>query len=329
MAAFLVCAEKPEKSELMEISRLLTEQMSSLLIIVMMGFLAVKFNLVDPEGSKILARVSANVIMPCVIFNSFQVEFSPQLVTELGFMFLAAAVVFAFSFLLTALFKHTLKISPAEQDLALYSNCGNLVVHLTAKIYGQSMVIFASPFMILSQILIWSHGKSTMERTKGIDIKSIIFSPNIIAAFLGVIFFMFNFNVPKVLNTALQDMSECVGPFSMFITGMILGEASLNTFKTKWKRVLSTCVLRLVIYPVLTIVLMKYINISALIENGETLLVITMLAVVAPCATTCTQLAKLFGTDEDAEFASETTVIANLLSIATIPIMITFYQYII
>ena len=67
----------------MHISILLMEQIIQLFLMIFMGFLIVKAKLLNSEDSKILSIIVLYLIIPCVIINAFQVDYTPQTVKGL------------------------------------------------------------------------------------------------------------------------------------------------------------------------------------------------------------------------------------------------------
>ena len=82
--------------------------------------------------------------------------------------------------------------------------------------------------------------------------------------------------------------------------------------------------LRLVGIPLIGIVLLKYSSLAALVPEGRTILLVTLLAICTPSASTLTQMAQVYG--KDADYASAINVVTTLLCIVTMPLMVALYQ---
>lgn len=67
----------------MHISILLMEQIVELFIMILMGFIIVKAGIVKDEDSKVLSKVVLYLIIPCVIINAFQVDYTSKTVKGL------------------------------------------------------------------------------------------------------------------------------------------------------------------------------------------------------------------------------------------------------
>lgn len=75
----------------MNISTLLMEQIIQLFLMIFMGYLIVKVGLVKDEDSKVLSKIILYLIIPCVIINAFQVDYTMDTVKGL-LLALAASV---------------------------------------------------------------------------------------------------------------------------------------------------------------------------------------------------------------------------------------------
>ena len=57
-------------------SLLLTKQIAELFIMILLGYILVKSNLLTKQDSKVLSTVALYIVTPCVIINAFQVQYS-------------------------------------------------------------------------------------------------------------------------------------------------------------------------------------------------------------------------------------------------------------
>ena len=75
----------------MHISILLMEQIIELFIMILMGFIIVKAGIVKDEDSKVLSKIVLYLIIPCVIINAFQVDYTSKTVRGLTILLATAA----------------------------------------------------------------------------------------------------------------------------------------------------------------------------------------------------------------------------------------------
>lgn len=76
----------------MHISILLMEQIIELFIMILMGFIIVKTGIVKDEDSKVLSKIVLYLIIPCVIINAFQVDYTSKTVRGLLIAFVASVI---------------------------------------------------------------------------------------------------------------------------------------------------------------------------------------------------------------------------------------------
>ena len=71
------------ESDIMQISLILAQQIAELFLILLIGCVLVKARLLKSADSRVLSVVMVYAVMPCVIINAFQVDYSPAVVTGL------------------------------------------------------------------------------------------------------------------------------------------------------------------------------------------------------------------------------------------------------
>ena len=109
----------------------------------------------------------------------------------------------------------------------------------------------------------------------------------------------------------------------MIIAGMLLGDMSWEKIKS-YKRVPLVAFLRLLIMPLVVLLFLKYSGIAGFSPQGDTILLITLLATATPSATTCVSMASLF--DNQPEYASVINVVTATLCTVTMPLIVWLYQ---
>ena len=74
----------------MQISLILAQQIAELFLILLIGCVLVKSGCSKGADSRVLSVVMVYAVMPCVIINAFQVDYSPAVVTGLLYAFALA-----------------------------------------------------------------------------------------------------------------------------------------------------------------------------------------------------------------------------------------------
>ena len=103
----------------MQISILLMEQIFELFLMILMGFIIVKAGIVKEEDSKVLSKIVLYLIIPCVIINAFQVDYTKKtvngLLIALAASVLLQVVLLLFVFVMGKLFSFDCTVSHKNQ----------------------------------------------------------------------------------------------------------------------------------------------------------------------------------------------------------------------
>ena len=307
----------------MQISILLMQEIVKLFVIMFMGYAVVKAGLMKASESKSVSVILVYLVNPCVIVNAFQVEYTPEVQKGLILAVMAAVVIHLLYLLLTAILKHPLHLNVIERATTIYSNAGILVIPLVQVLLGQEYVIYSSAFITVQLVLLWTHCKSMLCEESKLEWKKILLNVNIISIFVGVILFVSRVSLPSGVQSVLGMMNNLMGPLGMLLAGMVIADVSMKNVFLRKRNYLSAA-LRLLIYPILALVIMKIISLFAPVSDFKQILLTVYLASVTPACTTVTSMAQLY--DKDAGYASSLYVLTTLLSIVTMPVMVYLYE---
>lgn len=307
----------------MQISLLLMEEIIKLFVIMFMGYTVVKAGLMKSSESKSVSVIMVYLVIPCVILNAFQVEYTPDVQKGLLLACAAAVAVHILFLLLTAILKKPLHLDVIERATIIYSNAGILVIPLVQELLGQEYVIYSSAYIAIQLILIWTHCKNMLCEEDKLEWKKVLLNVNIISIIVGVVLFIFRIQLPSGAQDVLNMMNNMIGPLGMLLAGMVIAEVPLKTVFTRKRSYLSAA-LRLFIYPVFVLELMKVIQTFASIQDSKQILLTVYLASITPACATVTSMAQLY--DKDAAYSSSLYVLTTLLSIATMPVMVGLFE---
>lgn len=305
------------------ISIILAKKILSLFLIMFMGICLAKSKVITVEGSKNISMVMLYLMVPCSILNAFQVDYTDEIRDGLILAFVAAIILHVVMIVVTCFLERILKLEAVEKASVIYSNAGNLIIPIVTSVLGPEWVIYSSAFISVQLILLWSHAKMLLSGEKGFDAKKVFSNINMIAIAVGIIMFFTRLRLPELAQDAVSSVASMIGPSAMLITGILLSEV-------RWKKVLSfsglwkTVFLRLVAYPLMGILVLRGLGMPQMVEDGETILLVSLLANMTPPASTVTQMSQIYG--KNADYASAINVICTLLCIVTMPLMVMVYQ---
>lgn len=307
----------------MHISILLMEQIIQLFLMIFMGFLIVKAKLLNSEDSKILSIIVLYLIIPCVIINAFQVDYTPQTVKGLLIALAGSVMTQVILLIVVSILGRVFHLNEVEVASIYYSNSGNLIVPIVMFILGKEWVLYGCVFMSVQLVFIWTHCKKIISRESTYDWRKIVLNINMISIAIGIVLFLTRIHLPEDINSTLSAVGGMIGPASMIVTGMLFAGMDFKQIFAS-KRVYFVTFLRLIVVPAIALVLIKFSYLASLSSNGPKIMLIVFLAIITPSASTVTQMCQVYG--NDSQYASTINVVTTLLAIITMPLMVMLFQ---
>ena len=305
-------------------SLLLTKQIAELFIMILLGFILVKSNLLTKQDSKVLSTVALYIINPCVIINAFQVQYSQDVKNGIILSFLAAIIVHIIYIVGARMLGKVYTLNGVEKATIIYTNAGNLIIPLVQALLGKEWVVYTTGYILVSTIFIWTHGRMLICEETGFNVKELLKNVNVVASIIGILMFALKIQLPSLITETMDSMSATIAPISMIVAGMLIAGMDVKDC-LKNKRLYSITFLKMIVFPLLAVCLLKFSSLSSMAKNGDMILLISLLASVAPTAASVTQIAQIY--DADSEYASAYYFITTLLCILTMPFFVWIYQY--
>ena len=190
---------------------------------------------------------------------------------------------------------------------------------------GSDYVVYTSAFMLVQNILLWTHGVALIGGKQAVNLKKIVTSPSLIAVFLGLLSMVLPFEMPAIITQASQDIGRCMAPVYMFQIGVVCAgftRERLYQIRTVWIPV----VLRLLVFPVVAIGVLALFNCAVSFPGSWEVLFVVMLGASGPSAVSVTQLSQIYQVEIDR--SSCINVLTTTLCAVTFPIMTLLAQII-
>lgn len=304
-------------------SLLLTKQIAELFIMILLGFILVKSSLLTKHDSKVLSTVALYIVTPCVIINAFQVQYSQDVKNGIILSFLAAIIVHIIYIVIARLLGKVYTLNGVEKATIIYTNAGNLIIPLVQALLGKEWVVYTTGYILVSTIFIWTHGRMLICEEKEFNVKELMKNVNVIASVIGILMFALKIQLPSLITETMDSMSATIAPICMIVAGMLIAGMNVKDC-LKNKRLYIITFLKMIVFPLFTVILFKFTNLSSMVKNGDIILLISLLASVAPTAASVTQIAQIY--DADSEYASAYYFITTMLCILTMPTFVWLYQ---
>ena len=295
-------------------------QVGILLILLLLGFILTKLNIVNGVGSKVMTDLVLYAVTPCVIVKSFMRPFDTG--AAKGLLISAAAAVLAHPvFILLSIFIVRDKNVKRERVLrfaVIFSNCGFMALPLQEALLGDEGVFYGSSVVAVFNIFVWSYGILLMSGDKKyIKPKTLVLSPSIIAILTGIVIFLFSLPVPQVIKRPVELMAGLNTPLPMIIIGYHLAKSDILK-GLRDKGALLASFLKLVALPLLALFVMYICGI-----RGSMLISLTV-AFASPVAAMTAMFSAKF--DNDTSLAATIVSMSHLICILTMPPIIYLAQ---
>lgn len=289
-----------------------------LFILMAVGYVANKVHVLNDEANKVLSKLVINVTMVATILDSVvgnQIENKSEVIIV---FFLAALPFVLFPFISKILIKIMGKAILKKNELEtmlVFPNIGFMGIPVISGIYGEEAVFYLSIFMLMFNISFFSYGIATLgksTRSGKIKIKDMI-NPGVISAFIAIIIFVFEIQLPVVLVETLDMLGGVTTPLAMIVIGSTIANISVKEVFTE-KLIYVYTILRLIIYPFIVWLLIKNFI------NNEMLLGITVIVSGMPTAANVVMACNEYG--GDGEYVSKGIFLSTLGSMFTIPLLV-------
>ena len=276
------------------------------------------------HDSKVLSTVALYIVTPCVIINAFQVQYSQDVKNGIILSFLAAIIVHIIYIVGVRVLGKVYILNGVEKATIIYTNAGNLIIPLVQVLLGKEWVVYTTGYILVTTVFIWTHGRMLICEEKGFNAKEILKNVNVIASVIGILLFALKIHLPSLITETMDSMSATIAPISMIVAGMLIAGMNVKDC-LKNKRLYVITFLKMIVFPLFAVALFKFTNLSSMAKNGDMILLISLLASVAPTAASVTQIAQIY--DADSEYASAYYFITTILCILTMPLFVWIYQF--
>lgn len=299
---------------------LLFSTVSVLLIYMSIGFILVKAGKASLSHIKTITGLLIYVLGPAMIINSFlKLEFSWEAFRKIGIYFLLSLIVQILFFLLIFLFLGR-KYSDSKYRIlsvgSVLGNVGFLGMHIISSIFPTEPIVlcYSSINVMTMNLIVFTIGTYLITNDKKyISIKSAIKNPTTIALFISIPLFIANVHFPSAILQSVELLAKMSTPVCMIILGMRLAQSSMKALFTRGF-VYGTCILKLIVFPILAYFFVKLIP----IDDNVLKTAIVVLA-MTPSGAIIESLAELH--DCQQEFAANVVLLTTILCVVTIPLM--------
>lgn len=292
-----------------------------LILFVAVGYAARRLKVIADGFDRMLSKFLMAIPLPCMIVNSFDLDFSVDDLLNCPLLILLAVGGLAAVYAVVTLCSRRMEpmLRKTVRFALLFTNFTLLGLPVVSEIYGArgafNYLIFTLPIRIVfyggAPLLLGSGDeKLNVRRT----LRQFICAP-VVAVFIGFVLYVTQLPLPEVLRSALTTLGNMASPLGLILCGIIIADA-------KWSGILK--------YPcVFVVALLRLLVIPGVIVAAEALLGVdhdiikaTMYYFAMPVASFLPTFLLRYNPDavEARVVGGYTVVISTLLCILTIPL---------
>ncbi len=293
----------------------LINQMILLFGLMGVGYVCNKTGVLDEVANAKLSSFLLKAALPATILNSAIAQSDLERSVVLYTMVVAVGVFLvtpAMSLVLTKVFH----LDPTYQLMLNYSNLAFMGFPIIGGVFGADCIFYGAVFLMVFNLHIFSFGVMTLQK-EGNDLKSMLkklCNPGILSAVLAFLIVMLHLKVPAQLTTIISGLGSVTTPMAMIVIGSQLGQVNLLKVLTK-KELYLMAAFKLVVYPAVV-----YLLLSLILGPDDIITKISTILVGLPVAGNVTMLCSEYG--GDTSLSAQGTCISTLLSLLTIPVML-------
>ncbi len=294
-------------------------EMFSLFIILAIGYLANKKGLLTKEGNRVLSKLIVNVTLPALILGSVmgieEKMTGSDLLLLLVVSFASYGILFLVAYITPKLIRAPKETAGVYGFMSIFGNVGFIGFPIIAAVYGNDAIFYASLFNIPFNILIFSLGVMMLSPRKDLKLGfSFLLNPALLSAVLALVLYILPLDFPEFVVETASLLGDITVPGAMLVVGASLGSIPLGEVFRDF-RVYIVSFVKLLCCPLLILCCF-----SPFVDNPM-ILGAAVITTAMPVATNTAMLSMEYGGDE--ALASKGIFISTLLSIVTIPLIIT------
>lgn len=295
---------------------ILLRQIAIMALLMAVGILLSRRGFLSPQGTKDLGAILLRIIIPCVIVKSYITTYSRERLLELALSAGLALVAFILAMGIAYLVYG--KRRRIENFAAAFCNAGFIGIPLAQAVIGDEGVFYMAASVALLNLFQWTYGVYIMtDRKDSIRAKTIVKNPVVIAIVVGIALFLSRLPVPGILTSTLGYIAGMNTPVAMILMGTYM--AKLPWRKLLDKRAYGCVLLRLVVIPAVVLAVFWALPIS-----NQNVALAAYLAAATPVGANICVFAQQY--DCDYEFSVVTVCLSTVLSIVTVPLMVSLAQ---
>ena len=300
----------------------MVQVMMTLFVIVIVGYVAGKRGYLGGDFDRQLSTLVINITCPALILSSAMTGELPdrQFILPLLAISVITYVVLTIVALLLPRYLTRRKEDEGTVGFALmFGNVGFMGYPVVASIFGYEAVFYAAVLNVVNTFAVFTVGTMLITGKNEVEgarfQKKVLYSTPMIAAYLTMLIVALRIDhIPGYISQPLTMIGNITVPAALLIIGSSMSNLPLKALLGNGT-VYITSLMRLAIIPIGMFYLCRSLGFSPLVVNINTIVI------AMPVATYGTILCLKY--KKDTTMITEVTFITTLLSMLTIPLLVT------
>ena len=298
--------------------------MFTLFALVVVGYVAGKLGYLGGDFDRQLSRLVINITCPALILSSAMTGELPDRQFILPLLLISTLtyiVLTAVAFFLPRYLTKRREDEGAIGFALMFGNVGFMGYPVVASIFGHEAVFYAAVLNVVNTFAVFTVGTVLITGKNEVEgnrfEKKVLYSTPMLAAYLTMLIVALRIdNIPQYISQPLTMLGNITVPAALLIIGSSMSQLSLRSLMGN-STVYMTTTLRLAVLPLAVHYLMTALGFSPFVVNINTVVI------AMPVATYGTILCLKY--EKDTTMITEVTFITTLLSMLTIPLLVTFF----
>ena len=298
--------------------------MFTLFALVVVGYVAGKLGYLGGDFDRKLSRLVINVTCPALILSSAMTGELPDRQFILPLLLISTLTYVVLTVVALLLPRYLTKRHTDEGAIGfalMFGNVGFMGYPVVASIFGHEAVFYAAVLNVVNTFAVFTVGTMLITGKGEIEgsrfEKKVLYSTPMLAAYLTMLIVALRIDgIPEFVSQPLTMLGNVTVPAALLIIGSSMSQLPLRSLMGNGS-VYATTALRLAILPLGVHYLMTALGFPAFVTNINTVVI------AMPVATYGTILCLKY--EKDTTLMTEVTFITTLLSMMTIPLLVTFF----
>lgn len=300
-------------------------QVAYLFLLIAIGYIMIRINVLPKNSDIVLSKLENYLFIPALVLSTFMGNFKLNNIETYGKYFLVGFIIsitgIFLAIILGKLFFKNNKVYMYGIAFSNFGFMGNAVALAIFPYLFTEYLLLVLPLWIfiyfwgVPSILGDASGEKVSVKSR---VKNLI-NPMVISVIVGAILGLLNISMPSFINNSINTLGSLMTPIAMIITGMTI--AKINILKVlKDINIYFLTIIRLLIIPLLGILVLYLLN----TPYNLALCVVAVLAM--PLGLNSVIILNSY--EKDITQATGMVLISHAISLLTIPLMFTIFNYI-